>query len=187
MSTATAGCPEPRWKARGWCLPVAGRVLDATAARVDLRQGATLCFAARFRAYLGRVVREIGADPESCAFEIDVPAAAYVALDRRLDRFPGYDLALTWAEAHGWAVALEHDTGLDSTVLAYLGGPRVLPTPEVVAAFLDAVHADADAGQLTPPGFRTAGRHGALAALLPRAAWPRRDAGSPAGTHRDPA
>ncbi|WP_328616261.1 DUF6292 family protein [Amycolatopsis sp. NBC_00355] len=182
MSTAT-GCPEPRWKARGRRPPGGGRVLDATAARVDLRQGAALCFAARFRAYLGRVVREIGADPESCAFEIDVPAAAYVALDRRLDRFPGYDLALTWSEVHGWAVALEHDTGLDITVLAYLGGPRVLPAPEVVAAFLDAVHTDADVGQLPPPSFRAAGRHGELAARLPRAAWPRRDAGS----HRDPA
>lgn len=96
-----------------------------------------------------------------------VPASACVALDWRLRRHPGRDLALIWDEVHGWAATIETACGEDMIVLAYLGGPDVLPDARHVVRFLAALRG----GDEPPPGgavpvLRTGGRHEELLPLL---------------------
>jgi hypothetical protein len=109
----------------------------------------------------------VGVGWESCTLDAGTPAAAYIALDWRLSRFQGHDLALVWDEVHGWAAAVEDATGEASTVLAYLGR-EVLPDPRAVVRFLAAVRAgDPDAGTLEAPVLRKAGDHERLLAMVP--------------------
>jgi hypothetical protein len=83
------------------------------------------------------------------------PASAYLPLPVRQPSFPGVDLALTWNEVHGWAVALEAVTG-DLIVLSYLGYD-VLPAPAAVTRFLDQVLTSTYPGRREPPLLRIAG------------------------------
>ncbi|HEY3468857.1 MAG TPA: DUF6292 family protein [Amycolatopsis sp.] len=121
-------------------------------------------FARGLRAYLARVAHAAGVGFESCSLDFGLPSSAYVALDRtRRDR-PDEDLALVWDEVHGWAAVAEPACGGAAEVLAYLGGNDVLPSPSVVARFLDALD---DACPECPPVFRTAGHHEDLVGRLP--------------------
>lgn len=125
---------------------------------IDFGRDTEFSFERRLRGYLGAVARAVGVGPESCTIDLDTPVSAYVALDWRLRRVPGHDLALVWDEVRGWAAALE-DTGGDAVVLAYLGG-EVLPEPRAVVRFLADVRADDPAaGLLEAPVLREAGHH----------------------------
>ncbi|WP_326837106.1 DUF6292 family protein [Amycolatopsis rhabdoformis] len=119
------------------------------------------------RGYLGRVAEAVGVGLESCTVDLDVPVSAYVALDRRLARFPDRDLALLWDEVHGWSAAIEAACGEDLIVLAYLDGDDVLAEPAAVARFLGALHAaDHSIGRPDPRRLRRPGDHDDLLARL---------------------
>ena len=132
---------------------------------IDFGRDTEFSFERRLRGYVGAVARAVGVGPESCTVDVGTPAAAYIALDWRLSRFPGHDLALVWDEVHGWAAAIEDATG--ATVLTYQGG-EVLPQPRAVVRFLAAVRADdPDAGTPEAPVLREAGDHEHLLAMVP--------------------
>ena len=91
------------------------------------------------RGYLQAVTAALGIGLESCTVDLDTPVSAYVAIDWRLTRFPGRDVALIWDEQHGWAATIEAGCGEDVIVLAYLGGDDVLPDPRHVVRFMAAL------------------------------------------------
>ena len=125
-------------------------------------------FARGLRAYVARVAKAVGVGYESCSVDPGVPSSAYLALDWRLTRFPGHDLALLWDETHGWSAVVEPPGGGETVVLAYLGGTEVLPDPRAVVLFVAAVRMDDPAvGRRRRPVFRTAGRHEELLDRLP--------------------
>ncbi|MCW2687159.1 MAG: hypothetical protein JWR37_2049, partial [Mycobacterium sp.] len=110
--------------------------------------------------YLEPVCDAVGVGLESCVLDLDTPVSAYVALDRRLTRFPDRDLALIWDERHGWAVAMEPRSGEDLIVVRYLAGPTATPRPAVVADFAENVVTGAgDTGSTEPPTFRPSRHH----------------------------
>jgi Family of unknown function (DUF6292) len=134
---------------------------------IDFGRDTEFSFERRLRGYVGAVARAVGVGLESCTLDVGTPAAAYIALDWRLTRFPEHDLALVWDEVHGWAAAIEDATGEAATTLAYLGGD-VFAEPRAVVRFLAAVRADdPGAGRLEAPVLREAGDHEQLLALLP--------------------
>lgn len=136
---------------------------------IDFGRDTEFSFERRLRGYLGAVAKAVGVGLESCTLDAGTPAAAYIALDWRLARFPDHDLALVWDEVHGWAAAIEDATGDAVTVLAYLGG-EVLPEPRAVVKFLAALRADDPAaGTLEAPVLREAGDHERLLAMVPAA------------------
>ncbi|WIV62202.1 DUF6292 family protein [Amycolatopsis nalaikhensis] len=90
--------------------------------------------------YLAAVSAAVGVGEESCTVDLDDPASAYVALDLRLPRHPGRDMALLWNERHGWAFAMETHSGEDLLVLAYLGG-ELVPVPLRVGRFVAGIGA----------------------------------------------
>jgi hypothetical protein len=106
------------------------------------------------RQYLLAVANELGVPAWFC--EVEVPAAAYLALEHRLVRFPEYETALLWDERDGWAAAVESATGEDVVVLAYLG-EDLLPSPATVAAFVRDLHEGGYPGRPDPPDFRKPG------------------------------
>lgn len=104
--------------------------------------------------YLAEVTAALGVGLESCTVDHDSPVSAYVALDGRLPRHPGRDVALLWDEIHGWAAAIETHSGEDLIVLRYLGGHTPVPPPDRVARFVTALRENDDrVGRLTPPDF----------------------------------
>ena len=106
------------------------------------------------RQYLLAVAAKLDAPAWFC--EVDVPAGAYVALDRRLTRFPDHETALLWDERDGWAAAVESATGDEVIVLAYLG-EDVLPPPEAVVEFVTGWYGEKYPGRPDPPDFRRPG------------------------------
>ena len=88
------------------------------------------------RRYVRLVSEALGLHGESSYVQADESVTAYIALDRRLDRFPERDLALLWDEDHGWSAAIETHSGEDLLVIAYFGRDRV-PPPAAVAAWAD--------------------------------------------------
>ncbi|GAA2840948.1 DUF6292 family protein [Crossiella cryophila] len=113
-------------------------------------------FARGLQGYVAEVARLLGIGLESCTIDPESPASAYLALDWRLDRFPGLDLALLWEERLGWHAALESRTGEELIILAYLtaethlGG--VLPAPTEVLGFVADVRVgEHRLGQPVPP------------------------------------
>ncbi|MEQ0565578.1 DUF6292 family protein [Amycolatopsis sp. NEAU-NG30] len=136
---------------------------------IDFGRDTEFSFERRLRGYVGAVARAVGVGLESCTLDAGTPAAAYIALDWRLARFPGHDLALVWDEVNGWAAAIENAHGDAATILRYLGG-EVVPEPRAVVKFLAAVRAgDPDAGTLEAPALREPGDHEHLLALAPEA------------------
>lgn len=104
--------------------------------------------------YLAAVSAAVGVGAESCTADLDDPASAYIALDVRLSRHPGRDMALLWDERHGWAFAMETHSGEDLLVLAYLGG-ELVPAPARVRRFVAAIRAAGGAsGDSVPPDLR---------------------------------
>ena len=115
--------------------------------------------------YLAAVSAAVGVGEESCTVDLDDPASAYVALDVRLPRHPGRDMALLWDERHGWAFAMETHSGEDLLVLAYLGG-ELVPAPARVRGFVAVVRsAGGTVGEPVLPDLR-ADRGELLAWLL---------------------
>jgi len=106
------------------------------------------------RQYLLAVAAKLDAPAWFC--EVDAPATAYLALERRIPRFPDHETALLWDERDGWAAAVESAGGEDVIVLAYLG-EDVLPAPEVVVAFVRDLYGSGYPGQPEPPDFRRPG------------------------------
>jgi hypothetical protein len=106
------------------------------------------------RQYLLAVATKLDVPAWFC--EVEVPASAYFALERRLARFPDHEAALLWDERDGWAAAVESPTGEDAVVLAYLGAD-VLPSPDTVEAFVKDLYGDGYPGQPDPPDFRRPG------------------------------
>lgn len=117
--------------------------LDVTAYGADT-------FAAGLRAYIHLVATELGVGPQSCATDPRPPASAYVALDVRLTRYPGRDVALLWDERHGWSACVETYSGEDLIVVAYRGH-GLLPAPASVRAFVRDLAAGLPAGRTDPP------------------------------------
>ncbi|MEV4050029.1 DUF6292 family protein [Amycolatopsis sp. NPDC049688] len=110
--------------------------------------------------YLAAVSAAVGVGEESCTVDLGAPASGYIALDVRLRRHPGRDMALVWDERHGWAFAMETHSGEDLLVLAYLGG-ELVPGPSRVRGFVAAIRsAGGAAGEPVPPDLR--GDRGAL-------------------------
>ncbi|MCK2238525.1 MULTISPECIES: DUF6292 family protein [unclassified Crossiella] len=108
-------------------------------------------FARGLEGYVAEVARLLGVGLESCTIDPEPPAWAYLALDWRLDRFPGLDLALLWEERLGWHAALESRTGEELITLAYLGD-SLLPAPAEVVGFVADVRAgEHRLGQPVPP------------------------------------
>ena len=108
-------------------------------------------FARGLRGYLAAVATCLGVGLESCAIDPLSPAAAYVALDGRVRRFPERDLALLWDERSGWSAAVEVPSGGDLIVLTYHGGD-LIPPPSEIGAFVAAVRSgDHSMGQPNPP------------------------------------
>ena len=104
--------------------------------------------------YLAAVSAAVGVGEESCTTDLDAPASAYIALDVRLPRHPGRDMALLWDERHGWAFAMETRSGEDLLVLAYLGG-ELVPSPARVRRFVAAIRsAGGPSGEPVPPDLR---------------------------------
>ncbi|NBH12277.1 DUF6292 family protein [Amycolatopsis sp. SID8362] len=136
---------------------------------IDFGRDTEFSFERRLRGYVEAVAKAVGVGLESCTLDAGTPAAAYIALDWRLGRFPDHDLALVWDERHGWAAAVEGANGNPATVLVHLGG-EVVPEPRAVVRFLAAVRADdPGAGSLEAPELRAAGDHEQLLnALLAR-------------------
>jgi hypothetical protein len=105
------------------------------------------------RAYVHLVAGELGLTGESSFVQLEPPANAYLALDDRLPRFPGRDLALIWDEQHGWALAVETHSSEDLIILSCLGND-VLPPPRVVAQFARDSHGDEVPSQPVLPVLR---------------------------------
>jgi hypothetical protein len=106
------------------------------------------------RQYLLAVAGKLEAPAWFC--EVEVPASAYLALERRLARFPDHETALLWDERDGWSAAVESPTGEDVVVLAYLGDD-VLPAPQAVVKFVGDLYGEEYPGQPAPPDFRRPG------------------------------
>lgn len=106
------------------------------------------------RQYLLTVAAKLDAPAWFC--EAGAPASAYLALDRRLTRFPDHETALLWDERNGWAAAVESVTGDEVVVLAYLG-EDVLPEADAVVAFVGEIYGDTYPGRPDPPNFRLPG------------------------------
>lgn len=136
---------------------------------VDFDSDVERYFSAGLLGYLDAVASALGVGLESCAVDLDVPASGYVALDWRLGRFPGRDLALLWDERHGWSAAVDEAGDEDLIMVAYLGGDEVVPAPRAVMRFLAALRAEDHAfGRPDPPTFRRAGDHRGLLDRLAR-------------------
>ncbi|WP_460439176.1 DUF6292 family protein [Amycolatopsis stemonae] len=106
------------------------------------------------RQYMLAVAGKLDAPAWFC--EVDAPATAYIALERRLARFPDHEVALLWDERDGWAAAVESASGEDVVILAYLG-EDVLPAPDKVVAFVDGLYSNGYPGRPDPPDFRSPG------------------------------
>lgn len=106
------------------------------------------------RQYLLAVAAKLDVPAWFC--EVDVPAGAYLALERRLARFPDHEAALLWDEQDGWSAAVEAAAGDEVIVLAYLG-EDVLPAPEAVVAFVTGLYGERYPGRPDPPDFRRPG------------------------------
>jgi hypothetical protein len=105
------------------------------------------------RRYLLLAAQAVGSPAWHC--EVDIPASAYLALDRRIPRHPDADVGLLWDERDGWAALLEPSSG-DEIVLAFLG-EDVLPEPARLVAFVEELYADGYPGRPDAPDFREPG------------------------------
>ncbi|MFI9008111.1 DUF6292 family protein [Actinosynnema sp. NPDC053489] len=104
------------------------------------------------RQYLRLIARTLGVDLESCWYECDPDATAYIALDQRVPRHPDHDLALLWDEHTGWCAGIEVGRGADLLPLTYLG-PPVLPPPEAVTVFVSDLVAGRPPDRPEPPAM----------------------------------
>ncbi|MFD5247707.1 DUF6292 family protein [Amycolatopsis sp. NPDC058340] len=116
--------------------------------------------------YLVAVTAAVGVAKESWAMDLDHPASAYIALDQRLPRQPERDTALQWDERHGWAFAMETQSGEDLLVLAYFEG-ELVPSPDTVGRSVTAIQTTGGASATpVPPEPRADRDH--VRARLPR-------------------
>ncbi|WP_106181348.1 DUF6292 family protein [Prauserella shujinwangii] len=118
------------------------------------------------RRYVELVAEELRMPPAFCV-DVDDRATVYFALEQRVPRYPDRDLALLWDEENGWAIGVESGCGEDIIVLTYLG-EDLLPSPGLVARFVDDFMADRYPGRPDPPGLRCAGTLDELGERLTR-------------------
>jgi hypothetical protein len=114
--------------------------------------------------YVTAVAAEWRIGPEFCVVDAEEPAWAYIALDWRLPRYPGRDLALLWDERTGWSMAIETNSGEDLIVVAGLSHDTVIAPPSGVRQSAD--HLVERGGWIQrqdPPYHRAPGRHDDLA------------------------
>ena len=108
------------------------------------------------RRYVRLVNEALGLTGDCWYVQADDAVSAYVALDRRLRRFPDRDVALLWEERHGRSAAIETHSGEDLLVVAYLGRD-VLPPPAAVAAWVrdlfDRHRSFGEPASMVPPVF----------------------------------
>lgn len=121
--------------------------------------------------YLRLVNEAVGLRGDAFYIQLQDPAGAYLALDRRLPGLPWRDTALTWDERQGWAVTVETSSGDDLIVITFLG-PDVLPAPRVVAEFARQVLDGGSPGQSEAPNLREHYRDEDLAQRLAAYATP---------------
>ncbi|MBK1782992.1 DUF6292 family protein [Prauserella cavernicola] len=113
-----------------------------------------------------RLVREaMGLSGDSSCVQLEPPVNAYLALEGRLSSFPALDVALTWDEENGWALAVEARCCDELLVLSYLD-TDVLPPPRSVALFATSMLEGHVSRHPDPPRFRTAGSPDELPRLL---------------------
>lgn len=117
--------------------------------------------------YIESVAAEFGVGLESCTIDEDTPVSAYLALDIPLPHLPDRDVALLWDEERGWTIGIEGRWGEDLLPARHLG-ESLCPPPARVRRFVSDVptvthprHSDT-----SPPMFRTASDHDALANVL---------------------
>nr|WP_063779203.1 DUF6292 family protein [Kibdelosporangium sp. MJ126-NF4]CEL14317.1 hypothetical protein [Kibdelosporangium sp. MJ126-NF4] len=91
------------------------------------------------RAYVASVAARLGIGMESCCVDTSRPSQAYIALDDRLEQFPGRDLALLWDEGTGWTAALDAGGDEEMVIVSRLYG-EVLPDPGTVARFVTSLN-----------------------------------------------
>jgi hypothetical protein len=115
--------------------------------------------------YVRTVAALIGVPHKGTTCEISDSANAYLAVARRCRAHPGHDLMLLWTERDGWHAALETMPGEEPAVLAYLGEPLV-PEPQSVADFAEAIIDGRPAGVPTQPPARAAAEREQLTASL---------------------
>ncbi|KAA2263370.1 hypothetical protein F0L68_10060 [Solihabitans fulvus] len=102
------------------------------------------------RRYVRLVAEALGLDGGGYFVQLESPAHAYIALERRLPARPDRDVALTWTEGQGWALASESADGDELSAHSVLGGD-VLPAPRVVAQFVRRVCEGAALGEPAAP------------------------------------
>jgi hypothetical protein len=86
--------------------------------------------------YVRLVCQAMALRGECWYIQADETACVYIALDRRLSRFPDHDVALLWDENEGWSAATEaHSAGAELLVVARFGQDP-LPPPEAVATWV---------------------------------------------------
>lgn len=102
------------------------------------------------RRYVRLVANALAPTVDRTAVHWVHPVRASLALSGRLRWFPSREVALTWHERHGWAMALCTDSSVE--VLRYLGYD-VLPTPKAVATFSARLFGAELAGVPDPPTF----------------------------------
>ncbi|WP_020661146.1 DUF6292 family protein [Amycolatopsis benzoatilytica] len=86
-------------------------------------------------AYVSEVAAAVGVSAGGTSCEVTDTVTAYVALNRRSERFPGRDLMLLWSARQGWTVAVETAPGEAAQVVGRLGG-EVTPDAERVRRFV---------------------------------------------------
>ncbi|MGH3492280.1 MAG: DUF6292 family protein [Sciscionella sp.] len=90
----------------------------------------------------------VGAESTICA-PGDLPATAYIALDRRYWRYPAHDAALVWHERRGWALAIEKAGASDLDAVHYFPG-ELVPEPRQVARSVDEVLGGSESSEPLP-------------------------------------
>ncbi|PXY30238.1 hypothetical protein DI005_06035 [Prauserella sp. PE36] len=108
------------------------------------------------RHYVQLVREAMGLSGDSSCVQLEPPVNAYLALEGRLSSFPALDVALTWDEENGWALAVEARCCDDLLVLSYLDS-GVLPPPRTVARFAAGMLEGTLNRHPEPPRFRSAG------------------------------
>lgn len=117
------------------------------------------------RRYVQLVAEAVGSGPNAWCCEVDARPTAYIAIEGRVPRYPGRDVALLWDARNGWAAGIETASTEDLIIVAYLGND-VLPAPRLIARQVDELLAGAMVEVPEPPYFRIRGADDGLGERL---------------------
>lgn len=104
------------------------------------------------RDYIRAIAADLEVPPGGVTSEVCEVSNAYLAFDRCLPDVPDRDVAVTWDEHRGWAVAIETHCGEDLIVLSFMGQDAV-PDPLAVVDFVRAILDGERPGTTEPPHF----------------------------------